>query len=479
MNATTTTIGAAATTAAATTAAAATATARTTATTTIRSVAELDHHGTWSHEVYTAGFYPGSWDYVVRLLLGKGYRGGADPGEVLATIAAVAPEDRAGWFAAWTALGDRLTAVADTCAARGHQVSAARTYLRAANYLGVALNSIDGLDTTDPLLPTFRAHRAAWENFVDQTHWPVQRVDIPYQDTSMPGWLFRPDASTEVRPTLVANNGSDGTTSGLWCHSVEAGLERGYNVLLFDGPGQQSLLYERNISFRYDWEKVLTPVVDFLLARDDVDADRLAVLGISQAGYWVPRALAFERRFAAAIADGGVVDISRTWFANLPPVLLSLYREGKTDHFDQAMTAANDRPGGTGRPGDLAVPGPTLRRHRILRRSRRRLAIQPDRRRRADPHPAVHHRPRRRAALTRPICRTRPARPRLDPRLLHRRRRRHLSLPTNGSRPHRAAHVRLAGRTAEVIRRSTADLKKFPSASRRRPVAACPANSGC
>lgn len=348
MNAATTTatpMAAAATTAAATAATAATATTRTTATTTIRSVAELDHHGTWSHEVYTAGFYPGSWDYVVRLLLGKGYRGGADPGEVLATIAAVAPEDRAGWFAAWTALGDRLTAVADTCAARGHQVSAARTYLRAANYLGVALNSIDGLDTTDPLLPTFRAHRAAWENFVDHTHWPVQRVNIPYQDTSMPGWLFQPDASTEVQPTLVANNGSDGTTSGLWCHSVEAGLERGYNVLLFDGPGQQSLLYERNISFRYDWEKVLTPVVDFLLARDDVDADRLAVLGISQAGYWVPRALAFERRFAAAIADGGVVDISRTWFANLPPVLLSLYREGKTDQFDQAMTAAMTAPG--------------------------------------------------------------------------------------------------------------------------------------
>ena len=31
----------------------------------------------------------------------------------------------------------------------------------------------------------------------------------------------------------------------------------------------------------------------------------LALYGISQAGYWVPRALAFEHRIAAAVADPG------------------------------------------------------------------------------------------------------------------------------------------------------------------------------
>ena len=55
---------------------------------------------------------------------------------------------------------------------------------------------------------------------------------------------------------------------------------------------------------------MLTPVVDFLLARDDVDADKLTLYGVSQAGYWVPRALAFEHRFAAAVADGGAVDMA-------------------------------------------------------------------------------------------------------------------------------------------------------------------------
>lgn len=310
-----------------------------------RTVAELDQHGTPSHEVYTAGFYSGRWDFTVRSILGKASRGGADAGEVLSTIAAVAPDDRAGWFAAWTALGDRVAGIAADCAARGHRVSAARAYLRAANYLAIAVNSVDGLDSDAELLPTFGRHRAAWEGFVATVARPVERVDIPYAGISMPGWLFRPDNTGVARPTLVMNNGSDGSPAGIWCEGAEGGLERGYNVLLFDGPGQQSMLFERGIGFRHDWEQVLTPVVDFLAARADVDADRLGLYGVSQGGYWVARALAFEHRFAAAIADGGVVDVSRSWFDHLPADLLAIYRAGDATAFDRVLDAAMSTPG--------------------------------------------------------------------------------------------------------------------------------------
>jgi hypothetical protein len=308
---------------------------------------QLDQHGTASHEVYTAGFYTGAgeWDFTVRLILGKAPRGGSDIGEVLATVASVQPGDRAGWFDAWVTLGERIAAIAEASAAAGHRVSAARAYLRAADYFAVAVNSIDGLDgDTAKLLPVFRAHRAAWEGFVANTRWPVERVDIPYEGSSMPGWLFRSDGSGASRRTLVMNNGSDGAISDCWCEGAEGGLERGYNVLLFDGPGQQSMLFERDIPFRYDWENVLTPVIDFLIKRDDVDAARLALYGVSQAGYWVARALAFEHRFTAAIADGGVVNVGRTWFSHLPPQLLDLYRSGDKATFDQYMRQAMAAP---------------------------------------------------------------------------------------------------------------------------------------
>jgi dienelactone hydrolase len=319
----------------------------TSATDTALTTAELDHHGIASHEAYTAGFYTGAgeWDFTVRSILGKASRGGADAGEVLATVASVRPGDRAGWFDAWIALGARVAAIAEGSAAAGHRVSAARAYLRAADYFAVAVNSIDGLDgDTAKLLPAFRASREAWEGFVANTRWPVERVDIPYEGSSMPAWLFSPDDSGARRRTMVMNNGSDGSISGCWCEGAEGGLERGYNVLIFDGPGQQSMLFERDVPFRHDWEKVLTPVVDFLVARDDVDASRLGLYGVSQAGYWVARALAFEHRFAAAIADGGVVSVARTWFKNLPQPLLALYRSGDKAAFDQQMRRAMSVP---------------------------------------------------------------------------------------------------------------------------------------
>ena len=309
-------------------------------------VEQLDHSGKTSHEVYTAGFYDDDWDFSVRLVLGKATRGGADIGEVLATTAGVKPGDGEGWFAAWLALGDRIAGIAESSAARGHRVSAARAYLRAANYHAVAVNALSALEEgTDRLLPTFHAHRVSWEGFLANTRWPVERIDIPYEGSSMPGWFFRPDTTDRARKTLVLNLGSDEAISGLWGQGAEGGLERGYNVVLFEGPGQQSMLFERNIPFRHDWEKVLTPVLDYLLTRDDIDPDKIGVYGVSQAGYWVPRALAFEHRFAAAIADGGVVDVARSWFQYIPQVMLAAYRRGNRARFDKEMELAFRLPG--------------------------------------------------------------------------------------------------------------------------------------
>jgi len=288
------------------------------------------------HEAFTAGFYQGDRDFEVRSILGKAH-GGADPGEVLSTIAGISHGDHQGWFNGWLSLGTRLAKIGDASAAAGHNISAAGAYLRAANYLAVALGSIDTLKSQDPLLPTFRAHRAAWERFVQTTPFRTETVEIPYEATTLPGYFFSAGDSDQPRPTLIMNNGSDGAISGLWSDGGAGALERGYNVLFFDGPGQQSMLFERNVPFRFDWEAVITPVVDYLLTRGDVDPGRIAIYGISQAGYWVPRALAFEHRIAAGIADPGVVDVSTSWTAQLPKSLVAMVHEGKQEKFDKEM----------------------------------------------------------------------------------------------------------------------------------------------
>ncbi len=297
------------------------------------------------HQAFTAGFYKSDWDFEVRILLGTATHGGAEPGEVLATIAGISDGDHQEWFDAWVALGRRVAAVAKSSADAGHRQSAASAYLRAANYFAAAVNAVDGLKSQDPLLPTFREHRAAWDGFVNNAPYAVEAVDIPYEEATLPGFFFLPHGSASSRATLIMINGSDGAISSLWGSGAAGALQRGYNVLLFDGPGQQSMLFERNVPFRFDWEAVTTPVVDFLLTRTDVDPARLALYGISQAGYWVPRSLAFEHRIAAAIADPGVVDVSTSWTAHMPKSMVDLVHAGDREKFDKEMAFGMKLPG--------------------------------------------------------------------------------------------------------------------------------------
>ena len=69
------------------------------------------------------------------------------------------------------------------------------------------------------------------------------------------------------------------------------------------------------------------------------EADR--VQGISQGGYWVPRAVAFEKRIVAAIADPGVVDVSTLWLRDLAKPMLGLLEAGQ-EEFDGFMAKLMD-----------------------------------------------------------------------------------------------------------------------------------------
>jgi hypothetical protein len=169
---------------------------------------------------------------------------------------------------------------------------------------------------------------------------PFEKVEIPYEDTTLPGYLFKVDNSGRSRPLLILNNGSDGTVTEMYLSGGAAALERGYNALTFDGPGQGAALFVQGLYFRPDWEKVVTPVVDFALRRPEVDSERIAIQGVSQAGYWVPRAVAFEHRIAAAIADPGVVDVSTSWSARLPQEMQELLERGQKEEFDRYMGEA-------------------------------------------------------------------------------------------------------------------------------------------
>jgi Prolyl oligopeptidase family len=107
--------------------------------------------------------------------------------------------------------------------------------------------------------------------------------------------------------------------------------------MTFDGPGQDAALIEHKLVLRPDWEAVLTPVLDAMLARPDVDPRRIGVIGTGEGGYLVLRALCFEHRFAAAVADPGILDLSECWAELLPEPLRGLADRGEQIAFDREM----------------------------------------------------------------------------------------------------------------------------------------------
>jgi hypothetical protein len=287
------------------------------------------------------GFFQNpDFDYEARIVLGAAASGLGDVGLVLATLDTITDGDAQSWFDAWTGRAAELAARGDEALKRSHFQTAGWAHLAAAEYYAKALVFVDGMADQSVLLPTFRAHRDCWEKAVDASQGRFVRVPVPYQDTTLPGYLLRPDASGAARPTLVVTNGSDGSLPGLLGYGALAALDRGWNVFLFDGPGQQSMLFERGVPFRHDWEAVLTPVIDCLLTRSDVDGSALTGYGISQGGYWIARALAFERRLVAAVADPGVADVSAGWTGRLPQSLLELLDSGQKDAFNAIMAKA-------------------------------------------------------------------------------------------------------------------------------------------
>lgn len=245
--------------------------------------------------------------------------GGADIGEVLLTAGRIKEGDDESWYREWLATADRLEKTADRFLAEGHKVSAKEAFFRASNYYRSAEFFLHSNPEDPRILSTWRKSRNCFLKGAKLSPRPIKPVEIPFEGTTLPGYLCLVDKSGLKRPLLIIHTGFDGTAEELYFSNVYAALERGYNCLLFEGPGQGRVLREQKILFRPNWETVVTPVVNFALKQKEVDSKRIALIGISFGGYLAPRAVAFEHRIKACIANGGVYDFHANAMRNGPP----------------------------------------------------------------------------------------------------------------------------------------------------------------
>ncbi|OMI05838.1 dipeptidyl aminopeptidase [Bradyrhizobium brasilense] len=255
--------------------------------------------------------------------------GGADLGEVLATARLIPNGNEEAWLKSWTATADRVANIAETSLSQGHRVSAREAFLRASNYYRTA----EFFRRHDPAndREVTRLSNRSCETFVAAAKLlgsPFEVVTIPYENTTLPGYLFLVDDSGAPRPTVIYNNGFDSTQEESYVAIGAAALRRGYNVLTFDGPGQGAAIRRQKLVFRHDWEAVIKPVIDYANTRSEIDAGRLALFGYSLGAYLVARAAAFDRRAAAIILDDGIFDFHAALEKKLPGFLLKWIYNG-------------------------------------------------------------------------------------------------------------------------------------------------------
>jgi dienelactone hydrolase len=248
-------------------------------------------------------------------LVAQAQQGGGDVFAIARTCAKIEPGDKDGWEQAWFDLARSTEAKAKQALADGHQRTAIQNFFHANQYYRMA----DVFLTYEHETKKAEYFRKAQENFrqAAKLHDPViEIVHIPCGNEEYDGYFCQPvrgqspfpKGDCPPTPAVLFLGGADAYAEEIY-FGARPMLERGWAVLLVDTPGRGSSIYLKAIKTRPDYEVPGKACIDYLLSRPDVDSSRIALMGISMAGYYAPRVAAFDKRIKALVGWSGCYSI--------------------------------------------------------------------------------------------------------------------------------------------------------------------------
>ncbi|KAM4067054.1 2,6-dihydropseudooxynicotine hydrolase [Hirsutella rhossiliensis] len=281
------------------------------------------------------------FDFGILRPLSLSVYDGADIAEVLTAARDIVPGDFESFAGAFGRLARSVYDRAAAVARGGFPFSARTAFFSAATYFRAADFFLHG-DPADPrLVDLWDRQTDAFDHGLALLSPPGQRLTIRAPDFDIPAIWLTPTPEhggkeqQRRRPTLVVGNGYDGAQEELYHVIGLAALERGYNVLSYEGPGQPTVRRQQGLGFIPDWERVVGPVMDHVLRQTaHVDPSAVGLLGLSFGGYLAPRAAAFDDRFAAVMALDGVWEFGPVLAAGFGPEMMRLHAAGKRERFD-------------------------------------------------------------------------------------------------------------------------------------------------
>jgi pimeloyl-ACP methyl ester carboxylesterase len=254
--------------------------------------------------------------------LGHAVYQGALPGEVMAVLPRISDDET--WCREWTTLADRCVETARLAAddvSRGNALLRASNYYRAAEFFLPPRGK--GLEQRRDLHhQSIAAFREALRRLgVRHTVYAV-----PFGGGKIPVYYFPGRAD---RPVVIVYGGFDSTTEEIWFITGAALVERGYTVVLTEGPGQSSMIRDYGIRFTPDWHKPVGAVIDHLYGADPSLRGRTTVLvGASFGGILAGRTAAIEKRLDGVVLFGAPYDMVRAALFQMPAMGRWMYRHG-------------------------------------------------------------------------------------------------------------------------------------------------------
>ncbi|AJQ95696.1 alpha/beta hydrolase family protein [Gynuella sunshinyii] len=248
--------------------------------------------------------YP--WDLSINLALEMGAKIG-EIEEMCAPLKDVAtqPDGTASmaFRESWVRMANKLHEMAKEDEQLGRFYSASEKYRRASIYYLTA-ERLQG-HGTEGRLALYQTCLDSFAKSLVLGQENCTRVEIPYEGTVLSALYVRAEGLEGQAPLLVQVNGLDSTKEMKYFVGLPGWLaRRGVASLIVDQPGTGEALRLQGLHARYDSEHWASRIVDWLETRADVDANRIGMEGVSLGGYYCPRAVAFEPRFACGVVWG-------------------------------------------------------------------------------------------------------------------------------------------------------------------------------
>ncbi|KAJ5552052.1 hypothetical protein N7461_006750, partial [Penicillium sp. DV-2018c] len=231
--------------------------------------------------------------------LGESITGGGDVGPILGAAKAIKPGNMTSFSEVFYKLASDTKAQAEDPENAYDPLNVRDTWFSAASYFRKAEGYLHR-NWSNPLIKSLWAEQLyAFSKGIAALPIPGKRIRIPATEgnfTVEAIWYSASESKHAKLPTLIIGNGFDAAQEDSYHNFVAPALARGWNCITYEGPGQPTVRRNQDLGFIPDWEKVVTPVVDYVLSekKNAVDETRLVLVGNSFGGYLAGRAAAFE-----------------------------------------------------------------------------------------------------------------------------------------------------------------------------------------